>query len=181
MGKKINKYLKNAYKVATGQKDFAFVAQLSKEVTQKTDLPTDVVVRNTFFEKMAEKHPEIDKNRLFSFVKTLNIPDSIYQLPIKERLNFFRSLENNMTNIVGTFKKGEDSQSHHLVTSFITSSKKYPVNIKKTAEAVYIRSTGGALNSSSVMQSPTAGELPKEISVVSKSKGIIPPKNNENI
>lgn len=157
--KNLKKYYKNAYKVADNQRREAIVSRLSDEIKNKTKLPEEILVKRDFFNKMAKKHPEINNEKLFSFVKTLNIPDSIYQLPQKEKLNFFRQLEKNYLNIVGTHNKGDQQ----VVTSFITSSQRYPQNIKRTANAVFEKNkVGGALKSSSVMQSPPAGALPKK-------------------
>lgn len=166
----VQRYLKNAYKVYSGQKPANIIAKLSEDVANKTNLPKDVVVKRAFFDKMAERHPEIDKNKLFAFVRTTNIPDSVYQLPQKEKLNFFRQLENEVTNIVGTHHKGDQQ----VVTSFITTNKNYPDNIKKTSEEVFSRNKGGALGSSSLMQSPPAGALPEGISGVNVSNPNIP-------
>lgn len=144
MGKKINKYLKNAYKVATGQKDFAFVAQLSKEVIQKTGLPADVAVQKSFFEHLAKNHPELNPVNLFDFVKTLNFPDEIYQLPEKRKLNFFKELENQIVNLVATGMDKNLPQSN-VITTILMSIKgskrrnrtKYIQNIKNTSEEVF--------------------------------------------
>jgi hypothetical protein len=158
----VKKYFKNAYKVYDGQSPQKVVAKLPESVSEKTGLPIDVTVKKAFFDKMAERHPEIDRKKLFSFVKTLNIPDSIYQLSDKEKLNFFRKLEGEVMNIVGTRMRNDQQ----VVTSILTTSKKYPKNIKKTAEAVFEKSSGGALKPSSLMQSPPAGALPEGISGV---------------
>lgn len=172
-GKRVNEYLQKAYKVYSGQKPENIVAQLADDVTKRTGLPKDVVVKKAFFDKMAESHPEIDRGKLFSFVRTLNIPESVYQLPQKNKLNFFRTLEARMTNIVGT----NALDDHQVVTSFITSSDRYPKNIKKTAEAVFERSAGGALTPSSLMQSPPAGARPNGLSGVSDISNEIIPNN----
>lgn len=150
----IQKYLTRAYKVYDNQSVANTVAQISKDVMQKTNLPKNIIVTQAFFEKMIQRHPEIPKNRLFEFVKTLNIPDEIYQLPEKSRLNFFRNLEE-LTNIVGTRMKN----NQQVVTSILTSSKKYPERIKKTAEAVFLKDARGTATSSSLMQSPPAGQI----------------------
>lgn len=125
----------------------------------------DIVVKKAFFDHISVKHPEIDRGKLFDFVKTLNIPDEIYQLPIKAKLNFFRKIENDFTNIVGTLNK-KDQQ---VVTSFLTNSKNYPENIKKTAKAVYLKSGGGTPTPSSLMQSPPAGEIISGVSQTDNS------------
>ncbi|HHH12528.1 MAG TPA: hypothetical protein ENJ77_01475, partial [Candidatus Moranbacteria bacterium] len=118
----MKKGYRNAYKVYSGDKSQAKVAQLLPEVAKKTSLPQDIVVKQAFFEKMARKHPEIDRRRLFDFVKTLHIPDNIQQLSSAERLNFFRKLENSVkTNIVGTVKNSPLDNA--VTTSFLTKSK----------------------------------------------------------
>jgi len=161
----INSYLKNAYKVYSGQKPEMIIANLADDVVKRTNLPKDIVVKKAFFDHISVKHPEIDRGKLFDFVKTLNIPDEIYQLPIKAKLNFFRKIENDFTNIVGTLNK-KDQQ---VVTSFLTNSKNYPENIKKTAKAVYLKSGGGTPTPSSLMQSPPAGEIISGVSQTDNS------------
>lgn len=151
--KQINKYHSNAYKVYSGQKPDRVVAQLPGEVAKKTNLPNEVVVKKAFFEKMATNHPEIDKNKLFSFVKTLNIPDDVYHLPQQEKLNFFRNLENKAVNIVSTGKDISLPQSN-VVTSFNVnptnnSRIKYLDKIKNTSEKVFPTNSGGTRQSPS--------------------------------
>ncbi len=158
----IQKGRKNAYKVYDGQKKQARIAQLPQSVAQETKLPRDVVVKREFFQKMARKHPEINQKKLFEFVNTLHIPDSVYQLPKKERLNFLRKLEDNVkTNIVATVKNSPTDNA--LTTSFITKSKSYPGNIKKTSKEVFSKDVvEGALKSSSLSPkvTPPAGARP---------------------
>ncbi len=159
MNKKINKYLKNAYKVATRQKEIAFVAQLSEEVTQETGLPIDVGVKSSFFEHLAEKHPELDSNNLFKFIETLNLPDEIYQLSKSGKLNFFKKLENQIVSLVATGKDKEFPQSN-VVTNILISLKgskgrnreKYIQNIKNTSKEVFN-------NSGRTHQAPSSDEL----------------------
>ena len=165
----IKKYLSNAYKVYSGQKPFQIVAKLADDIIKKTNLPKEVVVTKTFYDHLSKAHSEIPKEKIFQFVKTLNIPDEIYKLPLQEKLNFFRTLEDSFVNVVGTFKKGEGITAQQVVTSFLTNKPKYPASIKKTAEAVYLKTIGGAAKSSSLkgIPSPPAGQLPEGISGVS--------------
>ena len=101
---------------------------------------------------------------------------SFYKLPLKEKLNFFRTLEDSFINIVGTLKKGEGANAQQVVTSFLTSKPNYPQNIKKTAEAVYLKKPGGALIPSSLelKKAPSPAGAPAEaVSGVELSEDII--------
>lgn len=173
---KINKYLSNAYKVFSGQKSEQVVANLVEDVAKKTKLPKDIVVKKTFFDHIAECHPELNRQQLFDFVKTLNIPDEIYQLSKEQRLNFFRNLENKTINLVSTGKDWIKPQQN-VITSFIPQDAKelkYVEGIKNTSKKVFPINSGGAVISSSDMlsQVPSAGD---RISGSSKSTNSITP------
>lgn len=149
----VKKYFKNAYKVYDGQSPQKVVANLPESVSEKTGLPIDVTVKKAFFDKMAERHPEIDRKKLFDFVKTLNIPDSIYQLSDKEKLNFFRKLEGEVMNVVSAGKDAALPQTN-VITSFNVnpnnaSRKKYVEKLKNTSEKVFDRDSGGTRQSPS--------------------------------
>lgn len=137
------KYLSNAYKVFSGQKEWAVVAKIAEDASKNANIDRDVVVKESFFQKMAERHPEVSKEKLFAFVRTLNFPDEIYRIEEQNRVNFFREIENEMMNVVGT----QQTKDGHLIkTSFLVPrQKKYLENIRKTAEAVFLNdSSGGA-------------------------------------
>jgi len=145
MKKRIYLYLSRAYQVFDGQKPWAVVAQL----------PKDIIVRREFFKHIEKRHPEIDKNKLFAFVRTLNFPDEIYQLKQKDKFNFLRKLENNFINVVGIL----DQKKRQVVTSFFTNKKNYIRNIKKTSREVFFESFRRTPRPPSMMQSPPAGEV----------------------
>lgn len=175
MSNQINKYLKNAYKVYSGQKAYQVVANLSDDLAKTTNFPKSVVVKKAFFGKMAESHPEIGRDKLFNFVKTLNIPDEVYQISKENRLNFFRNLKNKTLNIVSTGKDWKQPQQN-VITSFNAidpKEMKYVNKIKNTSNKVFPINSGGAGNSSSDMLSQVPGvgaRLPRS----SESTNIIP-------
>jgi hypothetical protein len=162
---KLAAYMDKARKVYEGKSPAEMVAQLSDDIAKRTNLPKDIVVKQSFFEKMAQDHPEIPQGRLFNFVKTLNIPDEIYQLPKKEKLNFFKKLEDETVNLVSTGKDFDLPQSN-VITSFeINPLKKgrdkYILKIKKTGEPVYLKDSGGTPRvPSSDISKITPGEVP---------------------
>ena len=158
MKNKIKIFLENAYKVHKGESVSEVVAYISQEVMEETNLPRDIIVTTAFFDKMRERHPEIKESQLFEFIETLNIPDEIFHMSDKGRLNFFRDLEK-FTNIVATSMK----HNQQVVTSILTSSKNYPTNIKKTARAVF-KKTGRTSTPPSVMLSPSAGKIISDVS-----------------
>ncbi len=155
---KTRKFLDNAYKVHKGESLSETISHISEEVMKETGLPRDIVVTTAFFEKMKLRHPEIKDSMLFEFIETLNIPDEIYQMSDKNKLNFFRDLED-FTNIVATSMK----HNQQVVTSILTSSKNYPKNIKKTARAVFSK-TGRTSTPPSVMLSPSARKIISDVS-----------------
>lgn len=122
-----------------------------------------------FFDHLSQAHKELSKKALFAFVKTLNLPDEVYKLPLKDKLNFFRVLEDGAVNVVGTGAKGDGATAHQVVTSFLTTHPKYLANIKKTAEAVYLNIAGetplgmpSSPNDAFVHPSPPAGGVPNK-------------------
>ncbi len=144
MEKKIRKYLKNAYRVYNGQKVEAVVGIFPSN-TNQTPNQRQILVRKEFFEKMSNKHPEIGTDALFLFVHTINMPDEVYKTSLNGRLNFLRKIpSSHSTNIVGT---RQDGSVDIIVTSFITSKNNYTANIRKTAEAVFLRSPEGTAGS----------------------------------
>lgn len=140
MKEKIRKYLTNAYKVYNGQKVEAVVGICFYHVDQPLGA-RPIVARKEFFEKITKKHSEVTLDSLFFFVQTINIPDEVYKTSLDGRLNFFRKISNShSTNVVATKQVGN---TNVLVTTFITSKSNYMTNIRKTAEAVFLRNPEG--------------------------------------
>ncbi len=161
-GGNINRYLKNAYKVYSGQKPYQVVAKISNDVAKKTGYEgyQDITVKQAFFDKIIEGHPnifkdpktgEVNKQRLFSFVRTLNIPDEIRQAKPSQRLNYFRELENKAVNLVVIDKDLTPPtnlpKSSTTITDFTINPNKpkranYLKSIKNTSDEVFSRSGG---------------------------------------
>lgn len=121
MGKKINKYIKNAYKVASGQKLEAIIAN-------KGDSPYQVVLRKDAFDEILRKHPDktnFDFNKTLGFVKTIHLPDIIQKLPNKQRIQFIRKLVDKYEGYVNrvSIKPVKADQKSYINTSFLDSRK----------------------------------------------------------
>lgn len=117
------KFVKNAYLVATKQKNEAQIARIKSVFGLPIDTPEKVILKTETFDEILKKHPDITSlnfNKALSFVKTLNFPETIKNLPDKQRINFMRNTANEFLNIVGikpVIAKGET----YINTSFLTN------------------------------------------------------------
>lgn len=137
------------------QKPFAIVAQITEDIAKQTDMPKDIVVKKSFFDKVAELHKEIPKDKLFKFVETLNIPDEIYSYPLETKLKFFKSLEDDFVNFVSIGKDYSGKQMN-VITQFLTDKANWIANAKSTGKPVLSAETGRTPISPSFPQ----GEVP---------------------
>ena len=133
---RIRKYLRAAYKVYSGQQTSSVVAHIAEDIQEKTGYPRDIIVKRAFFEKIAKDHPELPKEHIFEFIKTINLNETdIYHYPLEQKLKFFKILEDETVHFVAI---GLDFSKQHmnLITHYITKKANWIANTKDTGEPV---------------------------------------------
>lgn len=124
--KQINKYYKNAYKVATNQKDEAVVGMMPKQIKE---IPEKVYLRSEAYQSILKKHQDdknFDFNKALRFVKTINIPDEYASLKGQQRINLLKKINDKFDktyNIVGAKPIVKDNKTF-VTTSFLTNKEK---------------------------------------------------------
>jgi hypothetical protein len=125
----LKKYYKNAYKVSSGQKDEAIIGKMRKEFGLPDDTPEQVYLRQEAYKEILRKHPDqrnVDFNKALGFVKSINFPDSIKEMPEKQRINLVKKLANEYAgsvNVVGVKPIVQDGKTF-VNTSFVAKKQK---------------------------------------------------------
>ncbi len=140
MRKIIEKHIRNAYKVYSKQKVSAVI--MNNSIYK-------IIVYDSFFKKLSLNHSEIENIQIFDFVKTLYLPDEIYQRP-DEKLNFFRYISDIRLHIV-SIGKDKYLNQFNVVTSFYVNlssknKRNYIQKLKKTSKVVFFRTPGRTLH-----------------------------------
>lgn len=183
LSKKIKKYLARAYQVYSGQKRCHVVAEITEDVAKRTGYSNrkNIIIKRAVVDHFSIHYIDsntklVDKNRLFRFVETLNIPDEIYQSKCG-RLSFFRKICGVIENQV-VVDKEQDTRTVSLVVTqfdnFLKNKKdiKYLKRQKNTTNQVFLRDSGRAGNfpsSDMLAQVPGAGSRLPRSSESSKS------------
>lgn len=151
---KINKYLSNAYKVYSGQKPYQVIARIADDVANKAEFSgnKDIIIRKAIFDHFSNHFIDpttgtVDKQRLFNVIKSINIPDEIYQSK-EGRLNFFKNLENNIERQVIIAKDSMLPGYSSVITQFDnnlenTKDLKYSIRQKNKAKKIFPSESGG--------------------------------------
>lgn len=125
--KQINKYYKNAYKVAMNQKNEAVVGRYPQSLIRQKKLPRDIYLRGDAYQRILEKHGDpknVQFNKKLGFVKTVNEPLLYKTTDGKQyRVNLIRGTDNpdkKTINVVGTKPIPQDNRGY-INTSFLAN------------------------------------------------------------
>lgn len=127
--RKLNKYYKNAYKVADNQKKEAIVGKYPEILVKEEQLPRDIYLEKKAYNKILNKHNDfknLNFNKKLGFVKSINEPESFRKISgNKPRINLIRDIgefDKKTLNVVGTKPIVKDGRGY-VNTSFLANKK----------------------------------------------------------